>query len=205
MAVVLVRHGETALNAARVLQPADTPLSARGVVQAQALARRLAATGRVAAIVSSDLPRAWRTAEAIGAPLGLRVEPSALLQERNFGTLRGQRYDALGFDPLAMDEAPPGGESAAAFAQRVQAAFEAMLGRHAALRGDLVVVTHGLLIKTLLAGPLRLGTAEARARHLGNTSVSIFDAAPPHPLQLLNCTRHLDVAAQDDPHALSGG
>ena len=64
MAVVLVRHGETALNAARVLQPADTPLSARGVVQAQALARRLAATGRVAAIVSSDLPRAWRTAEA---------------------------------------------------------------------------------------------------------------------------------------------
>ena len=30
MGIVLVRHGETALNVARVLQPADTPLSASG-------------------------------------------------------------------------------------------------------------------------------------------------------------------------------
>jgi probable phosphoglycerate mutase len=30
MSIVLVRHGDTALNAARVRQPADLPLSARG-------------------------------------------------------------------------------------------------------------------------------------------------------------------------------
>ena len=34
MTLLLIRHGETALNVARVLQPADTPLSARGVAQA---------------------------------------------------------------------------------------------------------------------------------------------------------------------------
>jgi probable phosphoglycerate mutase len=205
MAVILVRHGETALNAARVMQPADTPLSERGRAQAQAVARRLAQQGGIGAILSSDLPRAWLTAAAIGAALALPVRPSPLLQERNFGDLRGRPYDTLGFDPLAMDEAPPGGESAAGFAQRLQAAFELMLHLHAGQPGDLVVVTHGLAIRTLLAGPLQLGAEPLRDLHLANTSVSIFDAAPPHPLHLLNCTRHLDEAAPDDARSLSGG
>lgn len=204
MSIVLVRHGETALNAARVMQPADTPLSERGLAQARALARRLAAT-RVGAIVSSDLPRAWCTAQAVARAVGLSVQPSALLQERNFGALRGQPYDTLGFDPLVMAEAPPDGESAAAFDRRVLAAFDQMCGLHAATAGDLVVVTHGLLIRRLLAGPLRLDAEAQRDLHLGNTSVSIFDAASPFTLRLLNCTAHLDPAARDDERALSGG
>ncbi|HEY9095643.1 MAG TPA: histidine phosphatase family protein, partial [Hydrogenophaga sp.] len=38
MTIWLVRHGETELNAARILQPADTPLSSHGLRQAHALA-----------------------------------------------------------------------------------------------------------------------------------------------------------------------
>jgi probable phosphoglycerate mutase len=205
MAVILVRHGETALNAARVMQPAATPLSERGQVQALAVAQRLARRGGIGAILSSDLPRAWLTASAIGAALALPVRPSALLQERNFGDLRGRPYDTLGFDPLLMDAAPPGGESAADFALRLRAAFELMLLQHAGQPGDLVVVTHGLAIRTLLAGPLQLGAELLTNLQLANTSVSIFDAAPPHALQLLNCTRHLDDAARDDARSLSGG
>lgn len=205
MAVILVRHGETALNAARVLQPADTPLSERGQAQALAVAQRLARQGAIGAILSSDLPRAWLTAAAIGDALALPVRPSALLQERNFGDLRGRPYDTLGFDPLTMDAAPPGGESAADFAQRLHTAFEQMLQWHAGQSGDLVVVSHGLAIRTLLAGPLRLDAEALRDLHLANTSLSIFDAAPPHALQLLNCTRHLDMAARDDARSLSGG
>jgi broad specificity phosphatase PhoE len=231
MAIILVRHGETALNAARVMQPADTPLSERGRAQAQALGRRLAAAGaglppsaltprlrggepshpagehfsRVTAVLSSDLPRAWLTAEAIAEHCALPIQPSALLQERNFGALRGRPYDSLGFDPLVMDEAPPGGESAPAFAQRVNDAFAAMLQAHAGLDGDLVVVTHGLLIRILLGGPLQLPADTLRDLHLANTSVSIFDATAPHALRLLNCTRHLDADGRDDTHSLSGG
>jgi probable phosphoglycerate mutase len=205
MAVLLVRHGETGLNAARVLQPADTPLSERGLAQARALAQRLRRRGGVGAILSSDLPRAWRTAAAIGDALGLPVEASARLRERNFGDLRGRAYDALGFDPLSMQEAPPGGESASAFDARVQQAFDEMLRRRARSAQDLVVVTHGLLIRRLLAGPLRQDAALLTALHLGNTSLSIFVADPPHALQLLNCTRHLDADARDDARALSGG
>jgi probable phosphoglycerate mutase len=205
MAILLLRHGETALNAARVMQPAATPLSERGQAQARAVAQRLARRGGIAAIVSSDLPRAWLTAEAVAALLALPIRPSVLLQERNFGNLRGRPYDTLGFDPLAMADAPPGGESAAAFVRRVQQAFDDILQQHRGLDGDLLVVTHGLLIRTLLTGPLLAGAGTLGELHLGNTSLSIFDAAPPHALQLLNCTRHLDAAERDDAHGLSGG
>jgi probable phosphoglycerate mutase len=205
MAVILVRHGETALNAVRVMQPADTPLSERGQAQARLVAQRLARQGGIGAIVSSDLPRAWLTAEAIAAALALPIQASALLRERNFGDLRGRPYDTLGFDPLVMDAAPPGGESAADFMQRLHQAFEHLLQQHAAHKGDLVVVTHGLAIRTLLAGPLRVGADDLRDLQLANTSVTIFDAVPPHVLQLLNCTRHLDDAQRDDARSLSGG
>jgi len=204
MAIILVRHGETALNAARVMQPADTALSARGVAQAEAVGLRLR-EHRISGIVSSDLARAWQTAVAIARHSGSTPEPSALLHERNFGTLRGQAYDTLGFDPLVMDDAPPFGESAQTFAERIDSAFAAMLTRHRADAGDLVVVTHGLLVRVLLARHLNVTAETLDGLHLGNTSVSIFEADPPHAVALLNCTRHLDGDAAGQARGLSGG
>ena len=204
MSIVLIRHGETALNVSRMLQPADTPLSARGVAQAEALARRLAAMG-VVGIVSSDLPRALRTAQAIGAATGAPIETSALLHERNFGDLRGQAYDSLSINPLTMLEAPPGGESSEAFARRVALAFDHIVRRHATLRGTLVVVTHGLVIRALLGTHVTLMGATPATTHLGNTSMSVVEAQPPHRVTLLDCTRHLDAHSRDDANALSGG
>ena len=109
MQLLIIRHGETPLNVARVMQSADTPLSDNGQAQAARLGQRL--TG----IVSSDLPRALQTAEAIAAATGLPIITSALLHERNFGDLRGRPHASLGFDALAMTEAPPNGESMADF------------------------------------------------------------------------------------------
>ena len=204
MSLLLIRHGETSLNVARVLQPADTPLSARGLLQAEALAQRLAATG-VRAIVSSDLPRALRTAEAIATATGATIETTPLLQERNFGAWRGQPYDAMAVNPLTMADAPPGGESAALFAQRVAEAFAHVVRRQAALGGTLAVVTHGLVIRALLARHVQLADGCGLPTHLGNTSLSVIEATPPHRVSLLDCTRHLQAATRDDAHALSGG
>ena len=205
MSILLIRHGETALNVARVLQPADTPLSARGVAQAEALARRLQAIG-VAAILSSDLPRALRTAQAIAATTGAVIETSALLHERNFGDLRGMAYDGLSINPFMMLDAPPGGESASAFAHRVALAFEAIVQRRAALgEGTLAVVTHGLLIRALLGTHVTLPHAAPAPAHLGNTSLSIVEARPPHRVTRLDCTLHLGANFMDDAKALSGG
>ena len=204
MNVYLVRHGETDLNARRVLQPPATPLSERGLEQARRLAARLAGEG-IARIVSSDLERALGTAHELRRATGAPLEIEPLLQERNFGDLRGRAYDWLGFDPLAMEEAPPGGESIADFARRVAAAFDAIRAASVGLRGDLVVVSHGLVIHGLLVGPFGVPAAALDGLHLGNTSVSIVESEPPFTLRLLNCTRHLGGSDADDAHALVGG
>lgn len=204
MSLLIVRHGETALNAARILQPADTALSARGLAQAEALARRIASLGAVA-VVSSDLPRALRTAEAIAAVIGAPVEVTPLLQERNYGALRGLPYDALPRDPLTMREAPPQGESAEAFEHRVALAFAHVARRRAALAGNLVVVTHGLVVREIIARHLHVPPGLEVPARLSNTGLSIAEAQPPHRATLLDCTRHLDAALGDDAAALSGG
>lgn len=205
MEIWLVRHGETALNAARILQPADTPLSAHGLRQAQALAERLA-TEPIAGILSSDLPRAHQTAQAIASRTGHVLRTTALLHERSFGDWRGQPYDSLSTDPLAMDAAPPGGESTAQFAERCRQAFEQALQLQAELGGPLVVVTHGLVIRQMLAAlPLSALSGVVELPRMGNTSLTIFDAAPPHSVRLLNCIRHLAGGLTEGASSLSGG
>lgn len=201
MRLLLIRHGETALNAARILQPPDTPLSERGLAQAAALARRLAGEP-IAALWSSDLPRAWQTAVAIASGRAIRAEP--LLQERNFGDWRGQPYDSLAFDPLAALEAPPGGESAQAFDERIARAWAQAEAAAAELPGALALVTHGLVIRRLFeTGIVRLEAAPLPAR-IGTTSLTVVEGRPLRA-SLVDCTAHLDAARADDPQALSGG
>ena len=204
MTLLLIRHGETLLNASRTIQPADTPLSPRGRAQAEALATRLLGSD-VQAIVSSDLPRALETAEAISRLCALPIIREPLLQERNFGDLRGRAYDELGFDPLAMPQAPPGGESEPAFRRRVAEAFAAVLALRSGLDGGLAVVTHGLVIGALLDAHAQPPEGSAPPARIGNASLTIITAAAPHRVELLNCTVHLDRVAADDARSLSGG
>lgn len=205
MSLIFVRHGETALNAARTLQPADTPLSPRGLQQAAAVAARLAAMD-IAGIVTSDLPRARQTAEVIMRACRVAaLQTTPLLQERNFGELRGRPYDTLDFDPLVMAGAPPGGESMAAFHARVRDAFAHCVALRERLRGPLVVVSHGLVIRALFGGCVTLDAAAATPAQIGNTALTIVAAAPPHAAQLVNCTRHLEGDAAADARSLVGG
>jgi probable phosphoglycerate mutase len=73
-AIFLVRHGETVSNInGRYHGRLDSPLTERGVAQAQAIGRRLRLLPLAAAIVSSPQPRARRTAELIRECLGERA------------------------------------------------------------------------------------------------------------------------------------
>jgi probable phosphoglycerate mutase len=204
MTILLVRHGETPLNAARVLQPPDTPLSERGLAQAAALAQRLAAQP-LAGILSSDLRRAHDTARPLAAATGLPLHTSALLHERNFGDLRGLPFDSFDYDPIAMDAAPPGGESMAVFLARVATAFEEALRLRRTLGGPLAVVTHGLVIKALLRHHVQLPAGIEVPARIANTSVSVLAAEAPHAADLLDCTAHLAGRLLEDGTSLSGG
>jgi broad specificity phosphatase PhoE len=204
MTIYLLRHGETALNVARVLQPASTPLSARGSAQASALAQRMRTT-ELAGIVSSDLPRALHTAQAIARDCGLELQTCELLQERNFGDWRGLAYDTMDFNPLLFADAPPGGESALAFAKRVAAAFEHIANLRSSMNGALAVVTHGMVIRQMLTAHVSLEAGCALPGHLGNTSVTCIEAQAPYRVELMNCTRHLNLDTAHDAVSLSGG
>jgi probable phosphoglycerate mutase len=202
VAIVLVRHGETPGNATRVIQRPDTPLSPRGVAQAQRLADRLA-TWEVSTILSSDYARARMTAAALQAATGVPLELDPDLRERNFGDLRGTAYADLDVDPFAPSYVPPRGESwddLHARVDRVWARVTATAGRQ---RGDVVVVTHGLVCHSLVTHHLAL-EADAAEGGFGNTSVTVVEPEPPWRVRLLNCTAHLDTDTAHDTRTRSG-
>jgi len=202
VAIVLVRHGETPGNAARVLQMPDTPLSPRGVAQAERLADRLAARA-VSRILSSDYTRAQMTAAPLQAATGVALELDPDLRERNFGDLRGTAYADLEVDPFAPDYVPPQGESWEALHARVDRVWARLTATAGREQGDLVVVTHGLVCHSLVSRHLALD-AEAPDRGFGNTSVTLVEPEPPWRVLLRGCTAHLDASTAHDTRTRSG-
>ncbi len=204
MSIIFIRHGETLLNAARTIQPADTPLAPRGLAQAEHMATRVRAL-KPAAILASDMPRAWQTAEAISRQTGLHPVSTDLLWERNFGDLRGRPHDTLSFNAMEMLEAPANGESMAEFHERVTQALAFAVEFRASLDGPLIVVSHGLVIRALLENNIDLGQHSIPER-IGNTSLTTISADSPHRAELVNCTAHLvGTGLAEGEHSLSGG
>ena len=206
MRIILVRHGETIWNAARIIQFPDTPLSERGLLQAEAVATRLR-DEPVARIVASDYQRAERTGAAIAGATGAPLDLEPLLRERNLGAHRGQPLDEMTIDVFAADHHPPGGESVPEFLDRVARAFDDMVRRAAGLDGDLVVVSHALVVRAVIERHLDTGRllAEGAPLRLPNTAVTIFDRAPPHTVQVLGCATHLAGDALPDARVHPAG
>lgn len=202
MAIFLLRHGETLGNRDRIVQLPETPLSERGRLQAARVAARLASEG-VARILASDLARAAMTAETVGRATGIAPELDALLQERNFGDLRGTPYAELDADIFAPGYAPPAGESWEQFHARVDSAWERVTSAASETRGNLVVVTHGLVCYSLALRHLRLPAGANVPVRWGNTAVTIVEAEHPYVARVVNCTVHLDGDVPRDAAAAS--
>lgn len=162
--VIVLRHGETDHNAARIWQGhLDTALSEQGRRQADAVGPAIAALSPDR-IVSSDLTRARSTAESVGRASGIRVELDARFREIDVGAWQGlsaaqvadgwpevQEVLSRGEDARRGDT----GETVAEVAQRVAAA----LTEHLAALGPgqcLVVSTHGASGRTAAAWLLGL-------------------------------------------------
>jgi probable phosphoglycerate mutase len=198
----LIRHGETEGNALRIVQRPDIPLSSRGVLQAERLARRLAAAG-IVRIVSSDYARAAATAAHLQRATGVPLAFEPLLQERNFGDLRGRPYSELGFDMFEPAYAPPNGETWPVFHERVDRAWVRVQALAAESGGNLAVVTHGLVCRSLAARHLILADGESAPERWENTALTIIDWPAPWRVRLLNCAAHLE-GMDTAPRADSG-
>jgi len=197
MAILLVRHGETDGNASRILQRPDVPLNERGIRQAEHLAWRLFDHGFVH-IVCSDLLRARMTAAPLAARSEIAIEESPLLQERNFGDLRGVPYAALTENPFGPDFSPPNGEDWPTFHARVGDAFDFIVSRRCSVNGTLVVVTHGLVCRALVERHALLPEGVIAPERFDNTSVTVLHEEAPHAVSLINCTRHLVTVLEVD-------
>jgi len=197
MTILLVRHGETAGNALRILQRADVPLNECGIRQSEQLAGRLFSHGFVH-IVCSDLLRARMTAAPLATRSGIAIEESPLLQERNFGDLRGVPYAELTENPFGPDFAPPNGEDWPTFHARVANAFDFIASRRRSVNGTLVVVTHGLVCRALVERHALLPEGVVAPERFDNTSVTVLQEDAPHAVSLINCTRHLVPALETD-------
>ncbi len=174
---VVVRHGETQWNlASRIQGHGDSPLTPAGEAQAAAIARRLSGE-RFDHLVSSDLGRAWRTAQAIAAPAGREIVADPRLRERNYGVLEGLTYGEIdlrfpdvfsrvrGTDP---DFTVPGGESRRQLFERIRDAFESLALAHEGRR--LVVVCHGGVLAVLYRHVHGIDVGAAHAIPIPNAS-----------------------------------
>ena len=200
--IFLIRHGETDGNARRVVQMPETPLSERGVQQAQRLGRRLAGEG-VERILVSDYARAAMTADAVQVATGAELEVHSELRERNYGDLRGRPYTEVGEYIMMEGYEPPSGESWETFHSRVDRAWERSRAAVERTRGNLAIVTHGLVCYSLLLRHLDLGGSETPT-HFGNTSLTVIESSHPWSVELLACCEHLEEGEADDTASPSG-
>ena len=195
MTLLLIRHGETELNAGRVVQFPDTPLGTNGIAQAVRLGQHLRARN-IGLVLSSDYRRARMTAGSVVAHTGAPLVEHASLRERNFGDFRGSAYAEHGIDIMAPDVIPPNGEGWAAFHARVDEAWQVIQDFAARVDGDLAVVTHGLVLRSLFERKLDLGAiALAPDLVVHNTSVTTVERGAPWRVRELASISHLEDGA----------
>lgn len=201
MRLLVARHGATQHNLeARFTGQIDAPLSDLGLLQAEALADRLASL-RFDAIISSDLMRARVTADRIARRHGASVQYDPALREIHLGEWEGQSIAAVRLaspdlsrrfecDPTG-ETAPPAGESWAHFVQRIDDAQTRWA--HEFPEGRVLWVAHGGVMSALLLRALRLDFTQRMQFARGNTSLLEIDYQPRGPVILrMNDTAHLE-------------
>jgi broad specificity phosphatase PhoE len=95
MKISFVRHGESKHNERGVITgQIDVALTQKGEEQAHQAAKEISPDS-FDIIYSSDLIRCKQTAEILNEKLGLPLKFDKRLQERNFGTLAGNRWEDI--------------------------------------------------------------------------------------------------------------
>ncbi|MBP3044815.1 MSMEG_4193 family putative phosphomutase [Arthrobacter jiangjiafuii] len=192
--VILVRHGRTTANASGLLagRTPGVDLDQVGRDQAAATGDRLAVVPLVG-VVSSPLERCRQTAQYIlDRQSGTPHTPVELdLTECDYGSWQGRTLEEVAKEKLwaTVQSQPsavvfPGGESMAAMQarsvaaiRRLDAGFEAEHGPGAVW----VAVSHGDIIKSVLADALGMHLDLFQRINVGPASVSIVRYGPGRP------------------------
>ena len=181
--ILAIRHGETAWNVdTRIQGQLDIGLNDTGRWQAQRTAQALAHED-IAAVYSSDLSRAFETAQtianALSARCALQVVPHLGLRERHFGHFQGKTWaeiethwpeDARLWRQRDPAWSPVEGESLLQLRERIAQCVHELAQQHTG--EQIVLVAHGGVMDVLYRLATGQSTQAPRTWHLGNAAIN---------------------------------
>lgn len=205
--VILVRHGRTTANASGTLagRLPGVRLDETGATQAARVGERLAGVP-LAVLVSSPLERCRQTAKAIAAarPAGIRVATERGITECDYGAWQGRPLKELAKEKLwsLVQTQPsaavfPEGESMSAMQARAVAAVRRLDAAVDAEHGPgavWVAVSHGDIIKSVLADALGMHLDLFQRLHVDPASVSVVRYTGTRPYVLATNTHAGDLS-----------
>ena len=209
--IIAIRHGETAWNVdTRIQGHLDIPLNDTGLWQARQVGQALADEA-VAAIYSSDLQRAYATAEAVARTTGAPLTPVPGLRERSFGSFQGRTFQQIETespeqalrwckrDPHFVPDG--GGESLDMLRERIAVTVDGIAARHAG--EQIVLVAHGGVMDVLYRLATRLDLQAPRTWQLTNAAINRLLWTEGNGLTLVGWadTQHLENASRDEIHS----
>ena len=197
--IYIVRHGQTEWNLLGKTQGhGNSDLTPKGIEQAELLADSMTKYP-IDYIYSSDLGRAYQTAEIIGYKLSIEVEKTEALREMNFGTWEGRIIkDIIEEDPelykMWRNEPHlakiPQGETLSQIKERTDAFIkeinEKYDGKH------IVLVTHSLCARIMLLSFLDSDVKNIYRINQANTALNIIELRDYGPVVMkMNDTTHI--------------
>ncbi|RBA23152.1 histidine phosphatase family protein [Herminiimonas fonticola] len=211
--ILLIRHGETDWNVEKRLQGhTDIDLNREGVRQAAALGRVLL-NEPLDAIFSSDLKRAFGTAQGIAIPRGMNIQLDTGLRERCFGAFEGLNHpeinerfpdDYAAWKRRDIDARYPQGEFRAEtlreFSNRAVDAITTLAGAYR----KVAIVTHGGVLDSVYRRAKNMGYEHPRDFDVLNASINrvTWDGSNFQILKWADVS-HLSRAALDESDNLA--
>ena len=222
MRLVLIRHAHSEANAAGILSGRlpNVHLSTKGLEQAKALSSRLG-TFPISQLRISPMERCFETIQPWindhVIPRDSAFEPviDPELTEVDYGSWSGRKLSVLSKNKLwrTVQESPsrmyfPAGEGIAQMQARAMSSVHEMVATKK--KGAAVIVSHGDVIKSIIASALGMHLDEFQRIIIDPASVSIFEYSEVKPrVLLLNDSRavvtDLLVAAPRKKNLLGGG
>jgi len=198
--LLLVRHGESLGNKEKFFAGhMDVPLIDSGIRQAERSAQYVKEHYQVDDIYTSDLMRAYRTAECFATLLGLDITKDSGLREIHAGEWEGKTFDELS-DKYSKDyevwknhigrAVCTGGESVKEFGERI---MKALTGIAEANEGKTVVVaTHATPIR-VMQSLIATGNLDEMENipWVSNASLSIFEYSDEWKVKEVSIDAHL--------------
>ena len=191
--VYLARHGETAWSlSGQHTGRTDLPLTERGERNARSLGERLRGLA-FAKVLTSPLRRALQTCELAGFRAAAEIDPD--LVEWDYGQYEGRRTAEIRAerpDWQQFRDGCPGGESP----EQIGARADRVVRRVRAIKGDVLVFSHGHFLRVLAARWLDLEVAAGQYLLLSTASLSAlgYENHLAEPvIRLWNETRHVEM------------